>query len=92
MDRVIGTETEADLLRVLLEALDGLRQNADEPGTITSSELADYLGLEQASGTRKLKRLLKAGVVKPAMVKRVDAWGRLRTVVGYRLAEGRSLP
>lgn len=83
---IITNTPESELLAALHRALEELADTADEPNTVTSSEFAEHLGLEQSAGTRRLKKLMKAGVLEPAMIRRTDAWGRTKSVTGYRLA------
>lgn len=83
MDIVTSTP-ESDLLQALQEALAGLETEDAEPDTITSGEFAEALGLQQNAAIRRLKKLMRAGVVEPVMVKRTNAWGVTRPVQGYR--------
>lgn len=84
MDIVTSTP-ESELLQALQEALAGLEPEDAEPDTITSSEFAAALGLQQNAAQRRLKKLMAAGVITPAIVRRTSAWGVTRPVQGYRL-------
>ena len=84
----IVTETpESELLQALQAALDNLPAGENEPGTITSTEFAAALGMSKPAGQTRMKRLMAAGVVAPAMVRRTNAWNISRLVQGYRLVK-----
>ena len=85
MDRI--TETlEADLVQALNEIVEA-EQERHEAGTITTPEFAAFLGTSQATAYRRLRKLKNEGVVVAAYVTRVDDWGDVKRVKGYRLAE-----
>lgn len=87
MDRVTGPETEADLLRIVQEALDGLQAVEREVGTITTAEFAAHLDMGTGAAARRLKQLVEAGVLEPAMVRRTNLWKHTRATCGYRLVK-----
>ena len=65
MDIVTSTP-ESELLQALQEALAGLETEDAEPDTITSSEFAAALGLQQNAAQRRLKKLMAPASSSPS--------------------------
>lgn len=77
--------TENDILREIEAFLAARPEAQNEPGTFTGPELGRALALGAARYKRVIDELLAAGRIEPAMVWRVDRWGRRTQYPGYRL-------
>ena len=76
------TFTNDELVRALIDAQNLEEDDAD---IMTSADLADALGLSVKTVQKRVKRLVKAGVIVPCKKRIVDIVGRNTTTFGYRL-------
>jgi hypothetical protein len=78
--------TEDELLAEIAEAIQGI-EATDEPGTITTGEVSAALGYNVKKTLAALKALANTGKIEPAKVRRVNLWGTVMRVNGWRIAE-----
>ena len=65
-------------------------QSADpsERGTVTTQEVARFVGLKGAAMLKRMKIAASAGVIQAKKVNRVDAWGDNRCTKGWAVVDG----
>lgn len=78
--------TEDELLAEIIAAIQGSAPE-NEPGTVTTVEVATRLGCSHKKAVDQLKNLSAQGKVKPDRVRRVNFWGVATSVPGWRLIE-----
>jgi len=81
----VDSITEEELIKAIEAALETAPDA--EPGTITSTEYADHIGMSQKSALVRIKKAMAAGVLEPAKIKRTNLHGTRHTVNGYRLVK-----
>ena len=61
--------------------------SVEEPGILRTEELCDILGLQRGAVLRRVKILLKAGIIEVVDKHFTDIMGRQTKTKGYRLKE-----
>jgi Mn-dependent DtxR family transcriptional regulator len=77
-----------DQLRSALEDYLAKTMPEDDRECFTSSDVAQALGIGKTAALARLRRLRTEGVIEPAIVRRLDAWGYRLTIKGYKFCEG----
>lgn len=75
-----------DMAAAIREAYTATLEPTDEPDTLTRSEVEEAMGWGQARALKILRRMVKAGHLKPEMVWRTNIQGIRTRYMGYRWA------
>lgn len=75
--------TEAEIIAAIRAAA----AKTPEKDGFTRKDVATLGNLSDAVAAKTLSRMLTQGLIVPAKIKFVDAWGHVRTTCGYRLAK-----
>lgn len=70
----------------LLEALREYNARVDNPRALTRQEIQDLLGVCESTAIARIRKLVKAGVLKSTRVPRENILGQISPVAAYELA------
>ena len=79
--------TEDELLAEILEAMQAVDQGENEADTVTTIEVANRIGISRDRAMKQLSILANQGRLQRDMVRRINAWGKPSTVMGWRLVQ-----
>lgn len=79
--------TEDELLAEIIASISTNEPGENEPGTITTIEVAERLGCSRDAAMARMKLLRDRGKVRPDMIYRINEWGKGSHVMGWRLIE-----